>query len=63
VTLKDTGAGVVIHYTTDGTTPLITSPTYSVAIHLTATKTIKAIAFGPVGWLNSALASGVYTIQ
>ena len=37
-------AGTVIHYTTDGTTPTASSPTYSTSVQLTNPQTIKAIA-------------------
>ena len=45
VEIAYTETGTVIHYTTDGTTPTASSPTYSVAFAIPAgTKTIKAIA-------------------
>ena len=45
VTLVTTTVGATIHYTTDGTTPTASSPTYGSAITLTTSMTeIKAIA-------------------
>ena len=63
VTINDTSANAVIHYTTDGTTPVFASPTYSAPIHLTTTTTLKAAALGPLGWVKSTVIVGVYTIQ
>ncbi len=62
VTLSDGTSGAVIHYTTNGTTPTTSSTTYSGAIAVSATTTIKAIAAAP-GFNNSAVASGTYTIN
>ena len=52
-----------IYYTLDGTTPTNASTLYTGAISVPATKTIKAIAYGPTGFLTSAVASGTYTIS
>lgn len=62
VSLSDTTAGAVIHYTTDGSTPTASSATYSGALTVTATETIKAIAVEN-GFTNSAIASVTYTID
>ena len=44
VTITCGTSGAAIHYTTDGTTPTASSPTYSAPITLTQTATVKAIA-------------------
>ena len=62
VTLSCATPGATIHYTTDGTTPDGSSPTYSSAIAVASTTTIKAIAVKD-GLLNSPIASATYTIQ
>ena len=61
VTLSDTTAGAVIHYTTNGATPTTNSPVYSngTPIQVTATTTIQAIAVAS-GSNNSAIAAGTY---
>jgi hypothetical protein len=65
VTLSDTTSGATIYYTTDGTTPTNppsgTTHTYTGAISVSATTTIKAIAGAP-GFQNSLVATGTYTI-
>lgn len=55
------GAGATIYYTTDGTTPTESSVTYSSAIAISSTTTIKAIAVN--GGKSSAVASATYTID
>ena len=62
VTLSDTTSGATIYYTTDGSTPTTSSTKYTAAIAVSATTTIKAIA-ALTGFLNSAVASGTYTIE
>lgn len=54
--------GATIHYTTDGTTPTGSSPTYSSAISVSSTTTIKAIAT-KANYTNSEIASATYTIS
>ena len=55
--------GATIRYTTDGSTPSATAGTvYSSAVSITATTTLQAIAY-ETGYADSAVASGVYTIQ
>lgn len=70
ITCSDTPNGAIIHYTTDGTDPTWESPTYSGAIPVDETTTIKAIAIIPGLQNNSAgfyapsdVASATYTIQ
>ena len=59
ITLSDTTAGAVIHYTTDGSAPSIGSPVYSGPVAVTATASIQAIAVAS-GYSNSAIAAGTY---
>ncbi len=54
--------GATIHYTTDGTTPTTTSPTYNSAITVNKTTTIKAIAVKD-GMVDSEVAEATYTIK
>ena len=62
VSISDSTPGAVIHYTTNGTTPTGSSPTYSAAIPVSATTTIKAIAQA-TGYLDSTVTTGLYTIS
>ena len=61
VTLASATAGAIIKYTTDGSTPTGASATYTGAINVAATATIKAIATKS-GLTDSAVASASYTI-
>ncbi len=61
VTFSDTTTGAVIHCTTDGSTPTVSSPVCT-SLTLNTTTTIKAIAVA-AGYNNSAIASGTYTIN
>jgi hypothetical protein len=61
VSLSDTTSGAVIYYTANGTLPTTSSNVYSVALNVTATATIKAMAVAP-GLTNSSVASATYTI-
>ncbi len=46
----DTGSGVAsIHYTTDGTTPTLSSPAYTGAFPLTSSATVKYRSWDNVG--------------
>ena len=62
VTLSDTDASAKIYYTTDGTTPTVSSTLYTSPVQVSATETINAIAIDPA-LQNSNVASGLYTIQ
>ena len=63
VTISTTTGGATIRYTTDGTTPSSTVGTvYSSPVSITTTSTLQAIAYES-GYSDSAVASGVYTIQ
>jgi len=61
VTLSDATSGVAIHYTTDGSPPTVSSPSYLGPIPVATTTTIQAIAVAS-GYSNSAVASATYTI-
>ena len=60
VSMKDATAGTIIHYTTDGSTPTASSPTYTVPLSVTTTETIRAIAISN-NYLDSVVASATYT--
>ena len=61
VTISCETEGAAIHYTLDGSDPTTSSPTYSSAIAVSTTTTIKALAVKS-GLENSAVASATYTI-
>lgn len=61
VTISTTTDGATIYYTTDGTDPTTSSSSYSSAIPVSTTTTIKAIAVKE-GMENSDVASATYTI-
>lgn len=62
VAITTATAGASIRYTADGSTPTETAGTlYAGPVHLAASATLKAIAFG-TGLRTSAVASGAYTI-
>jgi Chitobiase/beta-hexosaminidase C-terminal domain len=62
VTLSDPVSGASIYYTTNGTTPTISSSLYSAPIKVNSTTTIEAIAVAG-GYLNSQIASATYVIN
>ena len=61
VTISCSTDGAAIHYTTDGTDPTASSPTYSTALSVSATQTIKAIAMKD-GLDDSEIVTAAYTI-
>ena len=62
VTITCATEGAVIHYTTDGTDPTASSPTYSSAITINRTTTVKAIAIKE-GLDNSKIATANYHVD
>ena len=62
VTISCATEGATIHYTTDGNDPTSSSTTYSSAISIGETTTIKAIAVKD-GMTDSEVASATYTIN
>ncbi|MFT3784084.1 MAG: chitobiase/beta-hexosaminidase C-terminal domain-containing protein [Nibricoccus sp.] len=62
VTIASATSGATIRYTVDGSTPTTTSPVYSSPVAISATTTLKAIAYKS-GYNASGTASGVYTIN
>jgi hypothetical protein len=63
VTITSATSGASIRYTTNGTTPTTTTGTlYSAPVNIAATATLKAIAYKS-GLANSAVTSGLYTIN
>ncbi|HWG20116.1 MAG TPA: chitobiase/beta-hexosaminidase C-terminal domain-containing protein [Terracidiphilus sp.] len=62
VTLSDTDANAAIYYTTDGSTPSVSSNHYTAPIQVAASETIKAIAIDPA-MQNSNVTSAAYVIQ
>lgn len=60
VTITSDTDGAVIYYTTDGSEPTTSSPSYSTEIPVSATTTIKAIGVKD-GMTNSIVASATYT--
>jgi hypothetical protein len=61
VALSDSNLGATIHCTSDGSTPIASSPTCS-SVAISSTKTLKAIATAS-GNNPSNVASGTYTID
>lgn len=60
VTLACTNSDVTIKYTLDGTEPTSASTTYTNALELTATTTVKAFATKE-GWTDSEVATATFT--
>ena len=61
VTLGDTTPGAIIHYTLDGALPTSSSPTYTSALTISRTTTIRATAYLS-GYQPSPAASGAFHI-
>ena len=63
VIIATTTPGAAIRYTIDGSTPTDTTGTiYTTPVNIAVTTTLKAIAY-ETGWTDSAVFSGVYTIN
>jgi hypothetical protein len=62
VTLSTPTPGASMHYTTDGSTPNVSSAIYSQAIPVSATETIKALTVAS-GYSNSSVSTGTYVIS
>jgi hypothetical protein len=62
VTITDATVGATIHYTTDGSTPTVSFPTYQAAIPLSSLTTVQALATAP-NYANSAVASATFKFQ
>ncbi|HUH62358.1 MAG TPA: chitobiase/beta-hexosaminidase C-terminal domain-containing protein [Terracidiphilus sp.] len=61
VSIADSTPGATIYYTTDGTTPSVSSPRYTGPFTVAATGKLSAIALAP-GFSQSAIATASYTI-
>jgi len=61
VTITCSTSGATIHYTTDGTDPTSSSPTYSAPIEITTAITLKAIAV-KANMDDSSIKSASYTV-
>src|SRR5581483_3521435 len=62
VTISDATPGATIYYTTDGSSPTVSSTKYTGSITVSSSETIKAIAVVS-GLSNSAIASAAYTLN
>jgi hypothetical protein len=63
--MNDTTSGAKIYYTTDGSVPspgMGTTKQYSSSFTLAASATIKAITTA-AGYVNSPMASAIYTVK
>jgi hypothetical protein len=60
--ISDVTGNSVIHYTTDGSTPTVSSPIYAAPIPITKATTVRAIAVA-AGDTPSAVASATYAIS
>ncbi len=62
VAITDSTPGAAIYYTTDGSTPSISSNVYTTAVTVNSSETINAIAIS-VGYNPSAVASATYVLN
>lgn len=62
VTFASTTPGATLYYTTDGTTPTVSSTVYTSAIAVNTTTTFKIMAVAP-GYSQSAVTTVTYTIN
>jgi Chitobiase/beta-hexosaminidase C-terminal domain len=62
VTITDRTKGATIYFTTDGSTPTLTSTRYTGPITLSATATLKAMAVAPSS-AQSPTAQGMYIVK
>lgn len=62
VTMSDSMAGAIIYFTTDGTTPTVSSPRYAGPITVTHSMTIQAIAVVG-GYQTSAVAAAMFVVS
>ncbi len=62
VTLSSTTSGAAIHYTLDGSIPTASSATYTAAISVGSSMTVKAIATA-TGYTDSSVGSAAYVIN
>jgi hypothetical protein len=62
VTISDSTVGATIYYTTNGSTPTMSSAVYSSAIKVSSTETLKAVAIAS-GYSLSDVASATYTLN
>jgi subtilase family serine protease len=61
VTLSDSQSGTTIYYTSDGSVPTTSSSRYTVALNVSTSLTIKALA-AETGYTNSSIASASFTM-
>jgi hypothetical protein len=61
VSISSATPGAAIHYTTDGSTPTASSPTYATPITVSSSETVRAIA--TLNGVGSAVSSAAYTIS
>lgn len=62
VTMSTTTSGASIRYTTDGTLPTVSSPTYTSAISVNSSARVSAVAF-KAGWSDSIPRTANYTLN